>query len=228
MKYSKEYLEKIIKNNNTIKDCLLKMHGQHNGNNYTYFSNLVKRFNLDTSHFLTRKKIMENSRELNGGSFRKKIKNEDIFVNNSNCSNSTVKSRLIKENIIPYICNICKCDSIWQNKIMPLILDHKDGINNNNELSNLRFLCSNCDSIQDTYKGKNKIKIITKIKVNKDSNDIPFKNIIELIKKSNIDFNKWGWRKEVSILLNRTPQYSGKFIKDKIPELWEECRKINK
>ena len=39
---------------------------------------------------------------------------------------------------------------------MPLILDHINGINNDHKLENLRFLCSNCDSIQDTYKGRNK------------------------------------------------------------------------
>ena len=37
---------------------------------------------------------------------------------------------------------------------MPLILDHINGINNDNRIENLRFLCSNCDSIQSTYKSK--------------------------------------------------------------------------
>ena len=44
-----------------------------------------------------------------------------------------------------------------------LDLDHIDGNNRNNQLSNLRFLCPNCHSQTETYKGRNinsgKIKI---------------------------------------------------------------------
>ena len=67
-----------------------------------------------------------------------------------------LKRFIIKHNIIPYICDECKCDDNWRGKKMPLILDHKNGIRDDNTLNNLRFLCSNCDSVQDTYKGKNK------------------------------------------------------------------------
>jgi 5-methylcytosine-specific restriction endonuclease McrA len=67
-----------------------------------------------------------------------------------------LKRFIIKNNIIPYICSECGCDDNWRGKKMSLILDHINGINNDNKLENLRFLCPNCDSIQDTYKGKNK------------------------------------------------------------------------
>jgi hypothetical protein len=67
-----------------------------------------------------------------------------------------LKKYIIKHNIIPYICDECKCDDNWRGKTMPLILYHKNGIRDDNKLENLRFLCSNCDSIQDTYKGRNK------------------------------------------------------------------------
>lgn len=68
-----------------------------------------------------------------------------------------IKRFILKMKLIPYICNECECDENWRNKKMPLILDHINGINNDHRLENLRFLCSNCDSIQDTYKSKNKM-----------------------------------------------------------------------
>jgi len=40
-------------------------------------------------------------------------------------------------------------------KPMPLILDHINGINNDNRIENLRFVCSNCDTQLPTYKSKN-------------------------------------------------------------------------
>lgn len=39
---------------------------------------------------------------------------------------------------------------------MSLILDHINGINNDNRLENLRIVCPNCDATLDTYKSKNK------------------------------------------------------------------------
>ena len=37
-----------------------------------------------------------------------------------------------------------------------MILDHIDGNADNNNLINLRLVCSNCDSQLPTYKGRNK------------------------------------------------------------------------
>ena len=38
----------------------------------------------------------------------------------------------------------------------PLVIDHIDGNSENNNLSNLRVICPNCDSLTSTYKGLNK------------------------------------------------------------------------
>jgi hypothetical protein len=54
-------------------------------------------------------------------------------------------------------CKICGI-SEWCDKKLPLILDHIDGNSDNWNLDNLRLVCSNCDSLLPTYKGKNKGK----------------------------------------------------------------------
>lgn len=85
-----------------------------------------------------------------------KLENNQVFVENSNYARCHLKTRIIKQNLIPYICAICGIGAIWQDKPMTLILDHINGINNDNRIENLRFVCSNCDCQLPTYKSKNR------------------------------------------------------------------------
>ena len=81
---------------------------------------------------------------------------EVVFAKDSNYPRHSLKSRIIENNLIDYRCACCDIEAIWQGKPMPLILDHINGINNDNRIENLRFVCSNCDSQLDTYKSRNK------------------------------------------------------------------------
>lgn len=81
---------------------------------------------------------------------------DKVMIVNSTYARHCLKRRIISENIIEYKCSICGIGPEWNNKPMPLILDHINGINNDNRLENLRFVCSNCDCQLDTYKSRNK------------------------------------------------------------------------
>lgn len=81
--------------------------------------------------------------------------NDTIFTENSKYTNELVKGRILKDALLVYQCNICKITD-WQNDNIVLELDHINGINNDNKLCNLRFLCPNCHSQTLTYKGRNK------------------------------------------------------------------------
>lgn len=81
---------------------------------------------------------------------------EEVFVENSTYPRHRLKGRIIKQNLISHDkCAICGISNIWNGKIIPLILDHINGINNDNRLENLRLICSNCDSQLPTYKARN-------------------------------------------------------------------------
>ena len=81
--------------------------------------------------------------------------NEEIFTENSFYSNELVKQRIVKQDLLEYKCVKCGIDS-WQGETIVLDLDHINGNNRDNRLINLRYLCPNCHSQTDTYKGRNK------------------------------------------------------------------------
>ena len=83
---------------------------------------------------------------------------EHVLVKNSSYSRSSLKKRIIKYKLIPYQCDICGNQGEWNGKKLVLRLDHINGINNDNRLENLRFVCPNCDSQLDTFCARNKAK----------------------------------------------------------------------
>jgi hypothetical protein len=89
-------------------------------------------------------------------SWDEKFPLEKILVEGSTYPRHSLKERIIRASLIEYKCSICGLGPEWLGKPMPLILDHINGINNDNRLMNLRFVCSNCDTQLPTYKSKNK------------------------------------------------------------------------
>ena len=81
---------------------------------------------------------------------------DEILVKDSKYTNmSSLKKRVLKNNLIEYKCAICGI-SEWMNKKLILQLDHINGDNRDNRISNLRLLCPNCHSQTETYCKKNK------------------------------------------------------------------------
>ena len=72
---------------------------------------------------------------------------------------NVIKDKIIREKTIEYKCANCGCTGEWFGKTISLQLHHKDGNHNNNELSNLEFLCPNCHAATDSYSRNKKIKI---------------------------------------------------------------------
>src|SRR5262245_32506953 len=69
-----------------------------------------------------------------------------------------------REKGIPRRCDNEKCTYhaeplIWNDALLPLILDHIDGNRRDNRPEKLRYLCPNCDSQLPTRGGRNKGRV---------------------------------------------------------------------
>ena len=152
-----ETFKTLVKNNTTwinlIRAC-----------GYTRFNGMrkkmtmrIEKLGLDTNHF--------------DKSLNEIIPVDKVFVVDSkyHCTTS-IKKRMLTDFNFPYECagcqnqNFTKCDGvlIWNKQKIVLQLEHKNGINNDNRIENLEFLCPNCHSQTSTYGGGNtkKSKVI--------------------------------------------------------------------
>ena len=82
----------------------------------------------------------------------------NIFIKNSKTCQSTLRATILKHKLLEYRCLHCDLTYSYNGKKLKLQLDHIDGDNRNNELSNLRYLCPNCHSQTETYcRSKNNV-----------------------------------------------------------------------
>lgn len=65
-----------------------------------------------------------------------------------------LRARIIKEGIMDRRCSVCNLEE-WNNKEIPIELDHIDGDRTNHKLENVRLVCPNCHAQTSTYRGKN-------------------------------------------------------------------------
>lgn len=148
-KLSDEQFVELLKKSSTISEVLFKLGYTVKGNSWGYSQ--VKRrmddLNLDYSIFKGKSAVIKTNKLNN-------VKKEDILKENCKHQRTVLRRYIIKNNLIPYKCAICGCTE-WQGKTLSLELDHINGVNNDNRLENLRFLCPNCHSQTSTYGSRN-------------------------------------------------------------------------
>ena len=80
----------------------------------------------------------------------------EYLTENSTYSRASLKRRLFAEGLKQRRCEVCGVGEQWQGRPMALILDHVNGVADDNRLENLRIVCPNCAATFDTHCGRNK------------------------------------------------------------------------
>lgn len=156
-KFYKSYdFDLVVSNSKNLVDICRNLGLKLTGGNRNTIKKWIKEKNLDTSHFFIEKSNYNSSNY---------ILDIDLFVSNSKTDRRQIKNRLYKIGW-ERKCKMCSQGEYWMGKKISLILDHINGINDDNRIDNLRILCPNCNSTLDTNGGKNIKNKLKQIKMN--------------------------------------------------------------
>jgi len=146
---TKEQMEDVLLKSKSMREVILSFDLSPNGSSgYRNIKNKIVNLGLEIPKY-----------NYYGEGYKKLRYSDDVvFCENSTFPRHKLKNRIIKEKLIEYKCCSCDNDGIWMDEKLSLHIDHKNGINNDNRIENLRFLCPNCHSQTSTYSGKNNKK----------------------------------------------------------------------
>src|SRR5690348_14123161 len=105
--------EIIVNNAQCYADICRKLGLRSEGEYYKTIKSRIKKEGLDTSHFLSLKQLLSKNRSvvwINKENFLDGLKNKKKFTQD------TIKKKLIEFDLIPYKCEECHIDPIWNNK----------------------------------------------------------------------------------------------------------------
>ena len=153
-KYRFQNFKVVVNCSKNLTEILRNLGMTLTGDNTKTLKKYISKYELSTNHFETERVICLIKYDLS-----------TILISGSSYTHTfSLKKRLYKEGIKQRQCELCSQGETWNRKKMSLILDHINGVHNDNRLENLRIVCPNCNATLDTHCGKNKSAEAKRIK----------------------------------------------------------------
>lgn len=149
--WTDEDLVAAVKVAKSVRVVLIALKLVPAGGNYVQVQAAIKRLNLDTQHFTGM-----GWRKGNNAPAFSAVPLEDLLTVESSVQSFKLKRRLFLAGLKTPQCEICGWSETSADGRIPVELDHINGVHSDNRLENLRILCPNCHSLQETHRGKNK------------------------------------------------------------------------
>ena len=146
--FSQAALRAAVAGAMTWSDALRALGYEPKGQNYRTLKRWVARWGISVEHFNA-----NHARSIAGRARARPL--AEICVEDSDFARGKLKARLFREGVKQRVCELCGQDEHWRGRRMALILDHINGVANDNRLENLQIVCPNCAATLDTHCGRN-------------------------------------------------------------------------
>jgi hypothetical protein len=144
-RFTEEEVRAAVAASRTYSEVLRRLGLRAAGSNFRTLKRYIARTgNIPTDHFDPRLVVR----------VRKPAPLHTILVPGSTYHRGHLKRRLLEEGLKQPACELCGQGPIWHGRQMSLVLDHANGVHDDNRLENLRILCPNCNATLDTHCGK--------------------------------------------------------------------------
>ena len=218
-----QHIKDVISANKTRSDVIKSLKRSPTTSMYRRLRTFEREHNVDVSHY-TPWNVKGTKRP---NPTNRKLTSDQIFQQNSPVSQAVVRNRVIRDGLLPYVCNKCNNSGTWMGETITLQLEHKNGKHSDHRLNNLCFMCPNCHSQTSTYCGRNvsgkkqratpRSTYLTQINTSANERN---KKLVDRLTSSNIDITVRGWKTEVASLLGIPPQRVKRWMLRYCPEIY--------
>lgn len=152
MKYTKEVLEPVVRSSFSVAEVTRRLGLKcPNGGTHHHISGRIKKFGIDTSHFLGQLRCIGK----NTPAPERLHWTEMLVLHRHDRKEFTDRlRRAMVESGIEHVCGTCCSFPTWNNKPLVLQISHKNGDSLDNRKENLHFECPNCHSQTDDFAGR--------------------------------------------------------------------------
>ena len=145
-RYTETELRAAVADALCLSDVLRHFGLRAAGGNFATLRSYLERWKIPTGHFDPNAARRARSRP--SGPL------EEVLVPASSYSRRRLKERLYAEGLKDRRCELCGQGEDWRGRRMSLVLDHVNGVHDDNRLENLRIVCPNCAATLDTHCGR--------------------------------------------------------------------------
>ncbi|MEV4226268.1 HNH endonuclease signature motif containing protein [Streptomyces bobili] len=150
-RWTREVLQAAVSASTNMCEVLRRLGVEVVGGQHTHISRRIKAYGIDTSHFQVPTQ--------RGKTWRPRTPEALLIEQPVGQARRIPSDRLrwaITATGVPERCAMCGTDAVWRGHPLPLEVDHIDGNWRDNCIENLRFLCPNCHSTTESYRGRGK------------------------------------------------------------------------